>query len=69
VRHPIYSGFMLATLGTAVMQGELHGLLALALIVTVWGYKSRVEERFLVKQFGGEYEQYRRVKGRIPFVW
>jgi protein-S-isoprenylcysteine O-methyltransferase Ste14 len=34
VRHPIYSGFMLATLGTAVMQGELHGLLALALIVT-----------------------------------
>jgi len=25
---------MLATLGTAVMQGELHGLLALALIVT-----------------------------------
>jgi protein-S-isoprenylcysteine O-methyltransferase Ste14 len=35
VRHPIYSGFMLATLGTAVMQGELHGLLALALIVTV----------------------------------
>ena len=34
VRHPIYSGLMLATLGTAVMQGELHGLLALALIVT-----------------------------------
>lgn len=60
---------MLATLGTAVMQGELHGLLALALIVTVRGYKSRVEERFLVKQFGGGYEQYRRVKGRIPFVW
>lgn len=69
MRHSIYSGFMLATLGTAVMQGELHGLLALALIVTVWGYKSRVEERFLVKQFGSEYEQYRRVKGRIPFVW
>ena len=69
VRHPIYSGFMLATLGTAVMQGELHGLLALTLIVTVWGYKSGVEERFLMKQFGGEYEQYRRrFKGLIPFV-
>ena len=53
VWHPIYSGFMLATLGTEVMQGEPHGLLALALIVTVWGYKSRVEEGFLVKQFGG----------------
>ena len=70
VRHPIYSGFMLATLGTAVMQGELHGLSALALIVTVWGYKSRVEERFLANQFGGEYEQYRRrVKGLTPLVW
>jgi protein-S-isoprenylcysteine O-methyltransferase Ste14 len=70
VRHPIYSGLMLATLGTAVMQGELHGLSALALIVTVWGYKSRVEERFLANQFGGEYEQYRRrVKGLTPLVW
>jgi protein-S-isoprenylcysteine O-methyltransferase Ste14 len=44
VRHPIYAGFMLATLGTAVMQGELHGLPALAPIVTVWGYKCRVEK-------------------------
>ena len=70
VRHPIYSGFMLASLGTALIQGELHGLLAFALIATVWTYKSRLEDQFLLKQFGAEYDQYRgRVKGLIPFVW
>jgi protein-S-isoprenylcysteine O-methyltransferase len=70
VRHPIYTGFMLASLGTALMQGELHALLAFALITTVWTYKSRLEEAFLVKQFGAEYHQYRnRVKGLIPFIW
>jgi len=70
VRHPIYSGFMLATLGTAILQRELHGLLAFVLIAIVWSYKSRLEEAFLLKQFGAEYAQYRKhVKGLIPFVW
>ena len=30
VRHPIYSGFMLATLGTAIAFGELSGLFAVS---------------------------------------
>jgi protein-S-isoprenylcysteine O-methyltransferase Ste14 len=46
VRHPIYSGFMPASLGTTIMQREMHGLLAFALITAVWGYKSRLEETF-----------------------
>lgn len=70
VRHPIYSGFVLATLGTAMLYGELRGLIAFALILTAWGYKSRLEEAFLLKQFGAQYDQYRRqVKGLIPFIW
>jgi protein-S-isoprenylcysteine O-methyltransferase Ste14 len=70
VRHPIYSGFMLATFGTAVAQGEVAGLVSTALIVIAWGYKSRVEETFMIQQFGEQYEQYRRdVKGLIPLVW
>jgi protein-S-isoprenylcysteine O-methyltransferase len=70
VRHPIYSGFMLATLGTAIIERELHGLLAFVLITIVWTYKSRLEEAFLIGQFGAEYDQYRKqVKGLIPFVW
>lgn len=70
VRHPIYSGFMLATLGTAIAYGEVRGLVSVACVTLAWGYKSRVEESLMVEQFGGEYEQYRReVKALIPLVW
>jgi len=70
VRHPIYSGFMLATLGTAIAFGEWSGLIAFLLIAIAWGYKASLEERVLVERFGLEYEQYRRkVKRLIPLIW
>jgi len=70
VRHPIYSGFMLATLGTAIAYGELSGLLAFIMILAAWGYKARLEETAMTEHFGAEYETYRtKVKGLIPFVW
>jgi len=70
VRHPIYSGFMLATLGTAIILGEIGGLISVALIVISWGYKARLEETLMVEQFGAEYEDYRRhVRALIPGIW
>ena len=70
VRHPIYSGFMLATLGTAIAYGEVSGLIAFILILAAWGYKARLEEKVLIEHFGAEYQSYRTdVKGLIPFVW
>lgn len=70
VRHPIYSGFMLATLGTAIAFGDWSGLVAFVLIVGAWGYKATLEENALIEKFGSEYEEYRRrVKQLVPFVW
>jgi protein-S-isoprenylcysteine O-methyltransferase Ste14 len=70
VRHPIYSGFMLATLGTAIAFGAVRGLVSFALVVLAWGYKSRIEEGLMIEQFRGQYEQYRReVKALIPLLW
>jgi protein-S-isoprenylcysteine O-methyltransferase Ste14 len=70
VRHPIYSGLMLATLGTAIAYGELSGFMGFVMIVVAWGYKSRLEEEAMAEQFGGQYEKYRsHVKALIPFVW
>src|SRR5207247_825824 len=51
VRHPIYSGLLLAVLGTAVVVGEVRGLVAVTVAFLMWLVKSRTEERFLAEQF------------------
>jgi protein-S-isoprenylcysteine O-methyltransferase Ste14 len=69
VRHPIYSGFLLAILGTALATGTIRSLVALAVILVSFKSKANLEERFMIYQFGAEYLQYRReVKSLIPFV-
>jgi protein-S-isoprenylcysteine O-methyltransferase Ste14 len=69
VRHPIYSGFLLAMLGTAIAFGEVRGLIAFALALVAWRMKSLVEERFMIDQFGEQYAQYKNdVKALIPFL-
>jgi protein-S-isoprenylcysteine O-methyltransferase Ste14 len=70
VRHPIYAGLMLATLGTAIAYGQLSGFVGFFLVVVAWGYKAKLEESAMLEQFGNQYEQYRQnVKRLIPWVW
>jgi protein-S-isoprenylcysteine O-methyltransferase Ste14 len=70
VRHPIYSGFLLGLLGTAVAFGELRGFIGLVLAAIGWRLKSLVEERFMTEQFGDEYTTYKQdVKALVPFIW
>jgi protein-S-isoprenylcysteine O-methyltransferase Ste14 len=69
VRHPIYSGFLLAMLGTAIAFGEIRGLIGLVIALIAWRMKSLIEERFMLDQFGEQYARYKReVKALIPFV-
>jgi protein-S-isoprenylcysteine O-methyltransferase Ste14 len=69
VRHPIYSGALLAQLGTAIYYGELRGFVAVLLTFSGWWLKTRTEETFLVEQFGPQYRHYRKhVKALIPYV-
>lgn len=69
VRHPIYSGSLLAIAGTAIAVGEVRGFLAFILAFLAWRLKSKVEEAFMIEQFGAEYKEYQRhVKALIPFV-
>jgi protein-S-isoprenylcysteine O-methyltransferase Ste14 len=69
VRHPIYSGFLLGLLGTALALGEVRGVLALGLAFLGWYTKACTEEQFLVEEFGEAYRGYRReVNQLIPFV-
>lgn len=70
VRHPIYSGFLLAILGTAIYVGQLRGLLAVALAAIAWRIKSLREESFMQDEFGEQYAEYRqKVKALVPFIW
>ena len=69
VRHPMYSGFLLGMLGTAIAIGEVRGVLAIALAFLGWWLKLQTEEQFMTDQFGAEYVQYRKeTKALIPFV-
>ncbi len=52
VRHPIYSGLILATLVSAVAVGTIVSLLGLVAMVVGFWLKARLEERFLVQQLG-----------------
>jgi protein-S-isoprenylcysteine O-methyltransferase Ste14 len=65
VRHPIYSGIILAMLGTAINKGQLRCFIAVALLWIGFSLKSRIEEQFMVTTFGQEYEQYSRSTGAI----
>ena len=63
VRHPIYSGLLLAAAGTALFVGEWRGLVALALVLIAERVKARREEQFMLAEFGDSYRQYRQETG------
>lgn len=65
VRHPIYTGLLLALSGTALVRGEVRGLLALVLVYAAWKIKSRVEEHMMITTFGAEYSAYASATGAM----
>jgi len=69
VRHPIYSGLLLAVFGTVFIVGELRALLGSALVICGVLLKLRREESALRNHFGPSYEEYaHRVPALVPFV-
>lgn len=69
VRHPIYTGLLMAFLGTALAIGEWRALLAVAIVAGSFWIKLRLEERWMREQFGETYVAYMaRVKALIPGV-
>jgi protein-S-isoprenylcysteine O-methyltransferase Ste14 len=69
VRHPIYTGLLLAFAGTALAWDQWRGVVAVLVVFATFWRKLRVEERYLTEQFGGQYADYRRrVAALIPFL-
>lgn len=68
VRHPIYSGILVAGVGTAVGLSWTW-LVPVGLGATYFIYSATVEERFMAEQFPDGYPAYKRsTKMLVPFV-
>jgi len=68
VRHPIYSGILVAGVGTAVALDWLW-LTAVVLAGIYFLYSATVEERYLTEQFPDDYPAYKRsTKMLVPFI-
>jgi protein-S-isoprenylcysteine O-methyltransferase Ste14 len=69
VRHPIYTGILLALFGTALAMGEWRALLAVVLAGAAFWRKLGIEECVMRRQFGDAYTRYaERVPALIPFA-
>jgi len=63
IRHPIYTGILLALLGTIVAAGAVRGLLALAIAWVSFYWKARREESFLKQEFGERFGMHAKETG------
>jgi len=66
VRHPIYSGIILAAFLLAIEVGTIPAFIGAFLFLVAFWLKARLEERFLREQLGADnYDSYRR---RVPML-
>jgi protein-S-isoprenylcysteine O-methyltransferase Ste14 len=67
VRHPIYTGLLLAFFSVLIARGDLVSLLGCTMMTLAVLQKLRIEERWMAETFGDAYAEYRaRVPALIP---
>jgi len=63
IRHPIYTGILLALAGTALLVGEYRAILAFVLWFAGLAWKASREEALLATEFGPAFEEHKRLTG------
>jgi protein-S-isoprenylcysteine O-methyltransferase Ste14 len=69
IRHPIYTGLLMASLGSAMIKGHLRGWIGFLVILVMFYYKARREEQFLRQEFGSGFEEHTRRTGMFLPKW
>lgn len=70
VRHPIYTGFLTALIGTALTLGTLAAWLGVVAALIAFLIRVDIEDRLMAAAFGEAHAAYRaRTRRLIPFVW
>jgi protein-S-isoprenylcysteine O-methyltransferase Ste14 len=68
IRHPIYTGILLAVLGTAIAT-DVFVFIIFAAMAVYFSFSARVEDRLMARSFPATYPEYHdRTKMLIPFV-
>jgi protein-S-isoprenylcysteine O-methyltransferase Ste14 len=60
LRHPIYTGVILAVAGTALTVGQWRGIVALVLLTANYFVKAAREEKILASNFGAAFANHKR---------
>ncbi len=69
VRHPIYSGLMLAIIGSAIARGNIAAALAIVAMLYAVLRRVRIEESWMSETFGSDYADYKAsTPALIPFL-
>jgi protein-S-isoprenylcysteine O-methyltransferase Ste14 len=69
LRHPMYSGGLVACIGSAIVVGGLF-IFLLVILTPVFVWRTSTEDTLMEQQFPREYTAYKkRTKALIPFVW
>lgn len=63
VRHPLYSGLLLAMAGTALVVGEWRAVIAVLVALIEFSRKASKEEALLTTEFNDDYQEYRKQAG------
>mmetsp|Transcript_46127 Transcript_46127/g.93104 ORF Transcript_46127/g.93104 Transcript_46127/m.93104 type:complete len:234 (+) Transcript_46127:149-850(+) len=64
VRHPMYSGVLLSSMGFALLTDSASRLVLTIILYFVIREKVRLEEKFLLERFENEYKDY---KSKVPW--
>ena len=63
LRHPIYSGIILAAIGSAVVIDQWRCVLGVCLVLIGYCIKARKEETMLTQQFGDAFREHQKQTG------
>jgi protein-S-isoprenylcysteine O-methyltransferase Ste14 len=70
VRHPIYTGLLVAIMGTVLIVGEFRAPIAFAIALASFYLKARKEDAWLAREFGETFEGHAKHTGMfLPRFW
>ena len=69
IRHPMYSGFLIMVLGSALAYGRLLSVAISVAFIAGFCLKALQEESILTKRHGSAYQEYKaKTKAFIPYI-